>query len=105
MKVASSVIGLYQVATSLIVVYVKTQNALQGPYDLFSLYGIPGIFVWLFGNRTTWRLEAQVLGDLKDEDAKAFKDSIIAECTTIAVAVCESTQNAIICSPCTDLII
>jgi hypothetical protein len=40
-----------------------------------------------FGNRTTRRMQAQILGQLKEEDALAFKESVYYECTMIAVSV------------------
>ena len=59
-------------------------------FHLFVLYGPSSIPLLLFGSRTTWRIEAQILGQLKEEDATAFKKSILDECTMIAVAVCLS---------------
>jgi hypothetical protein len=56
-------------------------------YQLCKLYGIPGILLSVFGNHTTWRIQAQILGKLNDEDALAFKASVYNECTMIAVAV------------------
>jgi hypothetical protein len=58
---------------------------------LCKLYGVSGIPLVLFGNRTIWRIQAQVLGQVKDDDALAlalaFKKSAYDECTMIAVAV------------------
>jgi hypothetical protein len=61
-------------------------------YQLCKWYGQFGIFLYLFGNHTTWRIQAQVLGELSDDDALAFKSSIYNECTMIAVAVCIPLQ-------------
>lgn len=41
-------------------------------YQLCKLYGQSGITFVIFGNRTTWRIQAQILGLLKDEDAMAY---------------------------------
>ena len=56
-------------------------------YRLFIWYGLSGIPLFLFGNRTTWRLQAQILGQVEDEDAMAFKSSVYNECTMIAISV------------------
>jgi hypothetical protein len=60
-------------------------------YQLCKLYGISGIPLSIFGNQTTWRIQAQILGQLNDGDAVAFKESVYNECTMIAVAVSIST--------------
>lgn len=56
-------------------------------FELVRLYGSLGIVVWLFGSRNTWRLQAQVLGKVKEEDAFSFKKSVTDECTMVSVAV------------------
>jgi len=43
--------------------------------------------LFLFGNRTSWRLQARILGELRDEDALAFKSSVIKQCTAVALSV------------------
>lgn len=55
--------------------------------ELVRLYGTSGLYIYAFGSRATWRLQAQVLGQLRDEDAFAFKKSVTDECTMISVAV------------------
>jgi hypothetical protein len=55
--------------------------------QLSKWYGPSGIPLFLFGSRTIWRIQAQILGQLKDGDALAFKKSVYNECTMIAVAV------------------
>ena len=55
--------------------------------QLCKWYGSSGIPLFIFGNRNTWRIQAQVLGQLNDDDALAFKRSVHDECTMIAVAV------------------
>jgi hypothetical protein len=55
--------------------------------QLFKWYGPSSIPLFLFGSRTTWRIQAQILGQVKDDDALAFKKSVYDECTMIAVAV------------------
>lgn len=54
---------------------------------LVGIYGSPGIFLFLFGNRSTWRLEAQIIGKLQDADATSFKDAVQGQCSMISVAV------------------
>jgi hypothetical protein len=56
-------------------------------YQLWKWYGQAGVPLFIFGNRTTWRIQAQILGELNDDDALAFKTSVYNECTMIAVAV------------------
>jgi hypothetical protein len=53
---------------------------------LFRLRDPSGIALLLFGNRTTWRIQAQILGQMKDGDALEFKASVYNEYTMIAVA-------------------
>jgi hypothetical protein len=53
-------------------------------YQLYKLYRETGSALFFFGNRTTWRMQAQIHGQLK-EDASAFKESVYNECTMIAV--------------------
>jgi hypothetical protein len=60
-------------------------------FEIIRLYGASGIILCLFGSRNVWRLQAQVLGGLKDDDAFSFTKSIKDECTMIAVAVRELT--------------
>jgi hypothetical protein len=55
--------------------------------QLYELYGPSGTPLLLFGNRTIWRIQAQTLGRVNDDDALAFKKSVYDECTMIAVAV------------------
>jgi hypothetical protein len=55
--------------------------------QLYDFYGPWGIPLLLFGNRTIWRIQAQTLGRVNDDDALAFKKSVYDECTMIAVAV------------------
>ncbi|KFY74581.1 hypothetical protein V499_05402 [Pseudogymnoascus sp. VKM F-103] len=64
-------------------------------FKLFMLYGLSSIPLLLFGSRATWRIEAQVIGQLKEEDAMTFKKSILDECTMIAVAAAIVAQIAI----------
>jgi len=56
-------------------------------FHLYSIYGISAIPLQLFGSQTTWRLQAQILGEMRDEAAMAFKESVYNECTMISVAV------------------
>ena len=62
------------------------RSAIRG-FHLTRLYGLPGIVLLFFGNRTTWQIEAQVLGKRDDKEALDFKKSVQDECTMISVAV------------------
>lgn len=50
-------------------------------------YGLGAPSLDVYGSRTVWRLQAQIIGQLRDEDALAFKKMACDECTMIAVAV------------------
>ena len=63
------------------------QQRLLRPIQLVYLYGASGLVYYVFGNRTIWRTEMQVLGNFKDEDALNFKKSVQEECSMISVAV------------------
>jgi len=54
---------------------------------LLNLYGPSGFLLYYFGSLTTWRVEAQVLGRLDDDDAMGFKKSVQDEGTMVSVAV------------------
>jgi len=56
-------------------------------FSLTDLYGPSGVALYAFGARTTWLVQAQVLGKLVDNDALDFKKAIQDECTMISVAV------------------
>ena len=62
---------------------------------LFRLYGLPGIVLLFFGSRTTWRVEAQILGKLDDKEALEFKKSVQDECNMISVAVRNFTRPSV----------
>jgi hypothetical protein len=83
-----AVVGLNVVAlgVALDVADLYARKFVRG-FQLCKWYGPSGIALFLFGNRTTWRIQAQILGQVKDEDALAFKTSVYNECTMIAVAV------------------
>ncbi|KAH6721666.1 hypothetical protein BKA61DRAFT_591128 [Leptodontidium sp. MPI-SDFR-AT-0119] len=85
LSLASSVIAVVQIFT----------QTIRRPIDLVDLYGVSGIFLYLFGSRTTWRTEAHVLGTVSDDDALNFKKSVQDECTMISVAAAIVAQIAI----------
>lgn len=62
---------------------------------LVILYGPSGIFLYYFGSLVTWRVEAQVLGQLDDNEAMQFKKSVQDECTMVSVAVSSIKYNAV----------
>jgi hypothetical protein len=66
---------------------IIAQASLQS-LRLYQLYGLTGLNLSIFGSRTTWCLEAQVLCTVRDEDALAFKSSVQVHCTMVSVAVC-----------------
>ncbi|KAF7935542.1 hypothetical protein BELL_0096g00090 [Botrytis elliptica] len=49
----------------------------------------------MYGSRAVWLLQAQIIGELQDEDALAFKKMACDECTMIAVAAAIVAQIAI----------
>lgn len=61
-------------------------RALKG-LRLCELYGSPGLFLFLFGNQTAWKLQAQIVGGIDDDAVMAFKKSVQDECTMISIAV------------------
>jgi len=63
------------------------KRELDRAIDLGKLYGLNGLILIFFGNRTTWRLEADILGGMKVEDAVAFKQLVQDQSTTVGVAV------------------
>ena len=61
---------------------------LRSFWHLLEVYGFAeGVLLFCFSSRSIWRLEAQVLGSLGDDDAFMFKKSVQDECTTISIAV------------------
>lgn len=78
-------------------IYFRT---LAHAINLYRLYGPSGLILLFFGSRTTWRVEAQVLGQLDDDVAMDFKKSVQDECTMISTAVssnnvCENVKSAL----------
>ncbi|KAF2435024.1 hypothetical protein EJ08DRAFT_730152 [Tothia fuscella] len=63
--------------------------------QLTKLCGLSGLVLSIFGSRMTWCLEAHVLGTGKDEDALAFKSSLLEHCNTISVAAAIVAQIAV----------
>jgi hypothetical protein len=61
---------------------------------LLGLYGPSGLLLFWFGSKSTWRMEAQVLGELNDEDALAFKKCVQDECIMVSVAVSRYSDRA-----------
>jgi hypothetical protein len=90
-EIIGTVLAVMQTAQIVIQTLIQP---LRRPIDLFDLYGVSGIFLYLFGSRTTWRTEAHVLGTVSDDDALNFKKSVQDECTMISVAVRSSIQKA-----------
>ncbi|TGO42753.1 hypothetical protein BHYA_0005g00180 [Botrytis hyacinthi] len=58
-------------------------------------YGTGALSLNIYGSRTVWHLQAQVIGGLQDEDAIEFKKMACDECTMIAVASAIVAQIAI----------
>lgn len=80
------------VAGSAIESALVARQTIRRPFDLFKLYGLPGIVLFFFASRTVWRTEAHVLGSMLDDDANNFKKSVQDECTMISVAVRSTAQ-------------
>ena len=57
------------------------------PFYLFKLYGLSGLVLLIFGSRSTWLIEAHLLGEVDDSEAMQFKKSVQDDCTMISVAV------------------
>ncbi|TLD30016.1 hypothetical protein E2P81_ATG06669 [Venturia nashicola] len=70
------------------------QQALKS-FRLLTLYGPSGLLLYYFGSLVTWRVEAQVLGQLDDDEAMQFKKSVQDECTMVSVAAAIVAQIAI----------
>ena len=64
-----------------------TINKLFPTAQQWRWYGIAAISLKLYGSHTVWLLQAQIIGELQDEDAISFKKMAYDECTMIAVAV------------------
>ncbi|KAF7959725.1 hypothetical protein EAE96_001335 [Botrytis aclada] len=61
-----------------------------------TLYGRTGAGILKsYGNPTVWLLQAQMIGELQDEDALAFKKMACDECTMIALTAAIVAQIAI----------
>lgn len=52
-----------------------------------DIYGINGIVLWIFGNRSVWRSEVQLLRHRDDKEAMDFRKSAQDESSIVAVAV------------------
>ncbi|TGO77660.1 hypothetical protein BELL_0096g00100 [Botrytis elliptica] len=70
--------------------------------QLFELYGSSAIPLFVFGSRTTWCMQAKVLGELKEGQdrpdnsrATEFKNSTLAECNMATVAAAVVAQIAL----------
>ncbi|CCD43743.1 hypothetical protein BofuT4_P009910.1 [Botrytis cinerea T4] len=63
-----------------------TINKLFPTAQQWRWYGIAAISLKLYGSHTVWLLQAQIIGELQDEDAISFKKMAYDECTMIAVA-------------------
>jgi hypothetical protein len=87
MDALSAVTSALAVASFAIQVIEISTRQIFRPLHLFRLYGLGGLFLYAFGNRTTWCVQAQVLGNLENSDAETFKKSVQDECTMISVAV------------------
>lgn len=91
---AEAVIGLFPAAEMFLDVADAVARHGLRAIRLLKLYGRSGLFLFLFGSKLTWRMEAQVLGELNDEDALAFKKCVQDECTMVSVAVSRSSDRA-----------
>lgn len=103
---AASAYSFYSVALSVAlsvdVIQAVSRNVAKSYAGIFSRarlllrwYGPSGILLLLFGRRTIWRIQAQVLGEMDDNDALNFRKSISDECTMISVAVGTADQSCL----------
>jgi hypothetical protein len=89
---ATSIIAVADIGFEIVDTF---RNEIVRVVHLMSWYGPSGLVLFLFGSRTTWRMQAQVLGQLKEEDALGFKKSVYDECTMVSVAVRVHTLEAL----------
>ncbi|OAL43353.1 hypothetical protein IQ07DRAFT_637092 [Pyrenochaeta sp. DS3sAY3a] len=82
----SAVVNIRIVFSSVLLIAELLESSVFRPFRLFQLYGASGLFLFVFGSRTTWRTQAYVLGKVDDDDALNFKKSVHDECTMISVA-------------------
>ncbi|KAF2671958.1 hypothetical protein BT63DRAFT_422471 [Microthyrium microscopicum] len=70
-------------------------GAVLAPVSLIYLYGPAGVVLYLFGSRSTWRIQAEILGTLDDNDALDYRKAVQEECTMLSVASAIVAQIAI----------
>ncbi|KAF2796261.1 hypothetical protein K505DRAFT_238083 [Melanomma pulvis-pyrius CBS 109.77] len=58
------------------------------------MYGVSGVAIICFAGGNIWRLEAQVLGRLTDEEAMEFRKSLENESTMVSIAVSTPTRSS-----------
>jgi hypothetical protein len=68
-------------------IFLLFTQALRQSVALYDLYGPTATLLLLFGSRTTWVTEVQVLGRFENEEARQFRQSVQDECTMVSVAV------------------
>lgn len=74
--------------TSLVVsVYVQVDRIRQSFGFIIRSYGWAGIFLWMFGSGSVWRMQQQVLKDTNEKIAMDFKTSTQNESNIVTVAV------------------
>lgn len=49
------------------------------------------------GSRTMWKVEVQVLSQVRDDDAMQFKKSVLDECNMVSVAVSNHYMHILQC--------
>ena len=79
-----SVIQVVSFATSL---FGAANEAFAAPLNWVRYYGPSGVFLAVFGSRTIWTTQAELLASLNDDDALAFRKTIQDESNLTAVAV------------------
>ncbi|KAG4431485.1 hypothetical protein IFR05_013039 [Cadophora sp. M221] len=99
LSLAASVTALVSLAvqtTSLIFsVYLQVDQSRRSFGLLIRAYGWAGVFLWMFGSGSVWRMQQQVLKDKNDKIAMDFKTSTQNESNIVAVASTILAQIAI----------
>lgn len=87
----AEVFGVISLLSSLVelssVVLVAPFEAAEDAFFCLRTYGPVGLFVALFGNRSVWQLQAEVITLEDDNIAFSFKRSAQDECNIVAIAV------------------
>ena len=92
MSDAISIVGLIASVISIAkIAYEVTYYSFADPITWIQLYGpVSGLAVAMFGNKSVWRMQADVLSSLDDTDALEFRKIIQDESAMVGISVCFS---------------